>query len=80
MPHDAIVGGIFRIIGSAIASIAECLAEYIFERVGRIVIYALTLGRVDTDQSTTEGINCISAVAGFLAVGGFCWVSWRIIS
>ena len=80
MPGDAIVRGILGIIGSAIASIAEFLAEYIFERLGRIVIYILTLGRVDTDQSTTKGINCIAAVAGFLVVGGFCWLSWRLIA
>ncbi len=81
MPDEAIVGGLLRLIGSILAEVCGFFLEYIFERVGRIVIYILTLGRVDTDLSSTKGTtNWLSAVVGFLMIGGLFWLGWRIFS
>ena len=80
MPDEAIAGGILRILGSAARVVAELFLDLILERVGRIAIYVLTLGRIDTDQSATEGVNWLSAVVGFFTVGGLGCLGWRIFS
>lgn len=80
MPDEAILGGLLRSLISLVANLFAVLLEYVVERFGRVVIYVLTFGKVDTDQSAQEGVNWLAACAGFLAIAGICQIGWRVLS
>jgi len=80
MPYEAIAGGVLRVVGLLVAETAGFLLEYVITRIGRIAIYILTLGRVDTDYPAREGLSWLAAAVGILLVGGLFWSGWRIFS
>ena len=69
MPDEIIVGGLLRFIGSILMEVASFLLEFVVMRVGRVAIYLLTLGRIDTDCSAEDSMNWVAGVAGFLVMG-----------
>ena len=80
VPDEVIEGSVVRIAGFALRFIVELVWELFLVRVGRLVVYLLTFGRVDTDQSLPLGAQWLNGVIGFLAIGGLASAGWFLFS